>query len=387
MSTSSGYLCFFFYFMRSSFPFIACITLLLAGAAGCSEKATNKENNTAQSTVPVTQTSQQEKQPAFSKTFSGNIDGKYGITMNLTRKGNDIVGNYFYNKVKQPIAISGSIDAEGTLTLEETDAAGKVTGIFEGTLFSDTELTGKWSKPDSDKQLSFSLKVTGVEALTSAAVEVLEHSFSVQGKDFVAEFSFPTVKGNINEAALKKINQQLSVQHLTEETEEEIKKNFTECSCGLVNSQYVVNYNQSSILSITVLSEWVAAYSSHSSKFINIHTLSGDPIKIEHILKPSALGEVAALADKILQERIAQAKQEASGTDEAEWVEELLAGKKFEKAHLQQFTIHDNGLSFYYPFNFPHAALALEPEGAIGFTFEQLATFVDPNGLLAKEIK
>jgi hypothetical protein len=373
--------------MHSSFPFIACITLLLAGAAGCSENSTNKENITTKSTVPVTQTSQQEAPPAFSKTFSGTIDGKYGITMNLVSKGNEISGSYFYNKVKQPIAIAGSINAEGKFTMEETDATGKVTGIFEGTLFSDTELTGKWSKPDSDKQLPFSLKVADQAALSSAAVDVLEHSFSVPGKDFVAEFSFPTVKGNINAAALKKINQQLSIQHLTEETEEEIKKNFTECNCGLVNSQFVVNYNQASILSITVLSEWVAAYSSHSSKFINIHTLSGDPIKIEQVLKPSALGDVAALADKILQERITEAKQEASGTDEAEWVEELLSGKKFEKAHLQHFTIHDNGLSFYYPFNFPHAALALEPEGAIGFTFEQLATFVDPNGLLAKEIK
>jgi hypothetical protein len=370
--------------MHKPLPVLAIMALIFAGAPGCSEKPESKQSIVSKNSVPVTQTSQQDSQTAFSKTFSGNIDGKFGITMNLTRKGNLLSGTYYYNKVKQPIAVSGEINADGILTLEERDTRGVVTGIFEGTLFSDKELTGKWTKPDSNKQLRFSLKAADTAAQSVTGVDVVEHSFSLQGKEnMVADFSFPLVKGNMDAAVLKNINQQLSVQRLTDETEEAIRKNFAECSCGLVNSSFVVNYNKSSILSITVVYEWLGAYPSFSSKYININTQSGEPLQIEQLLKAYSLGELATQADKILQERIAETKKEAAGTDEAEWAEELLAGKKFEKANLQNFTVHDNGITFYYPFGFPHAAIALEPDGAIGFSFEQMANYIDPKGLLA----
>jgi hypothetical protein len=308
--------------------------------------------------------------------------------MNLTRRGNKLTGSYYYNKVKQPIALSGNIDAEGILTLEERDAKGVVSGIFEGTLFSDSELTGNWSKPDSNKLLPFSLKEAAGTAEALQDVEVMEYSFSVKGKDdLVADFSFPQVKGNIDAAIQKKINEQLSVKNLTDEMEEEIKKNFAECNCGLINSSYVVNYNQSSLLSLTVVSEWLAAYPSFSTKYINIHTTTGQPIKIEQLLSPASFDIVIKQADNILQERIAETKKEAAGTDEEEWANELLTDKRFERVHLQNFTIHDNGITFYYPFHFPHAALAREPEGAIGFTFEQLNDFIDKNGLLGMKKK
>jgi hypothetical protein len=374
--------------MLKSLPILGMVALLLTGANGCSDKQTATEESYKAGKVPVTQTSQQAAEHAFSKTFSGHIAGKFGITMTLTRKGNALTGSYYYNKVKQSIAISGNIQADGILTLEERDAKGVVTGIFEGTLFSDSELTGNWSKPDSNKPLPFSLKETAGAAEAQQDVEVMEYSFSLKGKDdMVADFSFPQVKGNINAAILNKINEQLSVKNLTDEQEEEIKKNFAECSCGLINSSYVVNYNQSSLLSLTVVSEWMAAYSSFNTKYINIHLATGEPIKVEQLLSPASFDKIIKLADKILQERIAETKKEAAGTDEEEWVNELLTDKKFERVHLQNFTIHDNGITFYYPFHFPHAALALEPEGAIGFTFEQLNDFIDENGLLGMKKK
>lgn len=369
--------------MHKMFPAVVISTLLLASLPGCSEQKETK----SPTVTPASQTSVPDLQVAFTKVYSGDMDGKYGITMNLTRKGKKLTGSYFYNKVKKTIPISGEISADGTVMLEEKDEKGIVTGVFEGTLQADAELSGKWSKPGGGKLLPFSFKEIATPAAT-AEWEVTEYSFSAHGKENrVADFSFPRLNENMEASILNKINEQLSVQSLADDTEEAIKKNFAECSCGLVNSNYVVNYNKFSILSITVVSEWLGAYSSFSTKYININTSTGEPLKIEQLLSLSSLDELAALTNKTLQERITQTRKEAAGSDSKEWVNELLAGKKFAKADLQNFTVNENGITFYYPFNFPHAALALEPDGAVGFTFGQLQNYIDPTELLAVEKK
>src|SRR5437868_4195050 len=93
--------------------------------------------------------------PPGEQVFSGTLSDKYRIQMQLRREGRRLSGNYFYERVRQNIALRGEIDEHGNVTLREYDAGGAQTGIFKGKWRqpSDCEgcadyLSGNWSKPD-----------------------------------------------------------------------------------------------------------------------------------------------------------------------------------------------------------------------------------------------
>ena len=65
------------------------------------------------------------------KTFLGNVDYKR-VQMNLTRDGSNLSGTYQYEKVGKDLNLSGTIDASGNFTLQESDAAGNKTGEWKG---------------------------------------------------------------------------------------------------------------------------------------------------------------------------------------------------------------------------------------------------------------
>lgn len=92
----------------------------------------------------------------FSKTFKGSINGKYKITMTLTKTNNKLNGSYSYNSKEIPLELQGSIDKSGNISLNEFDDNGTITGIFKGKL-ADEKITGNWSKPDGGKPMPFSI--------------------------------------------------------------------------------------------------------------------------------------------------------------------------------------------------------------------------------------
>lgn len=92
----------------------------------------------------------------FSKTYTGMIGGKYAIEMELTKKGKLLTGSYFYVSKGVPIKLSGTIDANGYINLEEFSDAGVKTGVFIGRLLAN-KISGKWQTPDAARTLTFSL--------------------------------------------------------------------------------------------------------------------------------------------------------------------------------------------------------------------------------------
>ncbi len=88
--------------------------------------------------------------------FTGYIDGKYEIVMNLLSYGSHFKGIYYYTKNERPIDIEGDIDEDGQLTLTET-VVGDVTGQFLGE-FNGYGYSGYWMSPDGEKTLIFKLE-------------------------------------------------------------------------------------------------------------------------------------------------------------------------------------------------------------------------------------
>ncbi len=89
--------------------------------------------------------------------YTGTINGKYEIVMDLHFVGGGkVTGSYYYKSKKSPISLEGEVNEGGLLMLEEK-VNGEVTGSFTGK-FDETEYSGLWVSPDGSKEMPF--KVT-----------------------------------------------------------------------------------------------------------------------------------------------------------------------------------------------------------------------------------
>ena len=126
------------------------LTNLIFLSCGSSE---NKKAETAHETTSINTTT---TIPDFTKSFEGTINGKYGIIMTLTKKTGNLSGTYTYKSSGTPIKISGTIDDNGNLTINEFNDKGNMTGIFKGQL-SSNNIIGQWTKPDGSMTMPFSI--------------------------------------------------------------------------------------------------------------------------------------------------------------------------------------------------------------------------------------
>lgn len=102
------------------------------------------------------------------ETFDGLINNKIPILMTLTFDDNLIYGTLVYKRVGQAIKVVGSLE-NGNVLLHEFDSKTEVTGIYYGTKKGD-EITGFWSKPNSEKEMSFNLKKASEIKIESAPI-------------------------------------------------------------------------------------------------------------------------------------------------------------------------------------------------------------------------
>ncbi len=117
----------------------------------------------------VTPTAQEEEAPSNGERYlhlEGTI-GDYPITMNLsiapvtTAEGWSYTGNYYYNKVGKPLALSGYSTDNEPIELEESDHTGNATGKFIGNIDAQNVFSGSWRSADNSKSLDFTLNPGG----------------------------------------------------------------------------------------------------------------------------------------------------------------------------------------------------------------------------------
>jgi hypothetical protein len=94
--------------------------------------------------------------------FRGHI-GAQPVVMRLERAGDKLTGTYQYERVGQDLKLTGSIDAQGQVTLREFDAAGRQTGLLTGRLDlapvvpSLPEFEGQWKHPNGSRETTITL--------------------------------------------------------------------------------------------------------------------------------------------------------------------------------------------------------------------------------------
>jgi hypothetical protein len=130
--------------------------------------------------------------------------------MKLVREGETLTGSYFYQKVGAKIDLRGSVDKDGNVTLEEFDSSSKQTGVFKGvwkqTAEGPIEISGDWTKPNSDKKTAFSLHQEPIEF--SNGVEVVSKQIKEKNKTLKYEIAaaYPQLTGS-TDANYEKFNQ------------------------------------------------------------------------------------------------------------------------------------------------------------------------------------
>ena len=184
---------------------------LVAGLTACKKEAGPSEQNLQDAPAQASQLAAGGTMPTgISKSFTGTIGETLELQMKLVREGDRVTGSYFYRKVGTPIAISGTVDKNGQVLIEEFDTGGKQTGAFKGTWKEDEEglivISGNWTKPNGDKKTAFSLHEEPIEF--SSGVEIVSRRIKENNRKLKYEIDaeYPQLIGS-GSAGYEKFNQ------------------------------------------------------------------------------------------------------------------------------------------------------------------------------------
>jgi hypothetical protein len=190
---------------------------VLSALGGCRKTQTVTQSTTAPVT-PIAPTPDQYHTDVASgpvgptKFFKGSIGDKLDLQMKLTRDGAQLIGSYSYQKVGSKIDLKGTVDKDGTLTLQEFDASGKQTGLFKGIWRTDKDdglasIAGNWSKPNSDKKTAFSLHEEPIDFTGGAEIVTKQIKETNKKLNYTIEVKYPQVTSQLDNR-FDKFNQQ-----------------------------------------------------------------------------------------------------------------------------------------------------------------------------------
>ncbi|HYO91456.1 MAG TPA: DUF3298 domain-containing protein [Pyrinomonadaceae bacterium] len=198
-----------------------------------------------------------------------------------------------------------------------------------------------------------------------------------------AVISYPFIRsGASNAAALRKVRALLQLKNIFDTSIAEYREDT-----WLDEFDYKVNYNRNFILDITFMQNGTGAYPDGQTRNFAVNLKTGEVIKARDVFKPEALKTLAEMVDRKLQaenkQTLKEMEQDSSLTaEDRSNYQEQFAPLKFEIKNLDDFSINDKGITFLYDAGFPHVIQAIEPVGQYFFSYEELRSFIKPEGLL-----
>lgn len=197
-------------------------------------------------------------------------------------------------------------------------------------------------------------------------------------------------------AVIEKIKEAISVGKITGMTDEEEqewlakKEKLQPGETGIESYSVDTLFFQHCILSVDAFAESMGAYPDGWHTYLNFDMRTGDSLHLPDILNNATLPEFIRLANVKLERNIEDARKTLTGQDletfNLAW-DERETGRKFTTDNIGQYLIKDNSLILIFPFEFPHVIRALEPDGHITFTAEELQPFLKKDGLLGYWVK
>lgn len=215
-------------------------------------------------------------------------------------------------------------------------------------------------------------------AADTGSIGIEKKSATLKSPNKEADVYYPVFTGAADKALLGRIQQAAGLKAGTGNSLEEWREEFKD-NPWLVEIHYKVTLNRHSILSLTYTEDGMGAHPSSSSESLSVDLRTGKAITAKDLFKPSSLPALAARVDRAFQAAVKKTRQE--------WGEELERFDERLNVHfgvddLDSFKLDERGVTFLYDFEFPHVALALEPQEEYFFSYKELKPFIDEKGLL-----
>jgi hypothetical protein len=198
------------------------------------------------------------------------------------------------------------------------------------------------------------------------------------GEGAEAILDWPVIVGGASKDIIDTINKKISFQEIAGFAIEKAKDEYNENGTGTVGTSFKINYNHKPILSLSVLIETMAAYSEGNYYHYNFNSETGTKIEVNNLIKEKSIPALVDTLNAILKTRIDETlKSAVEGGEEADVISEQLEEAEFNEK-LNSFSIHKDGIIFYYDFGFPHAFEALEPNNEFMLTWKELHSWLKP---------
>ncbi len=167
------------------------------------------------------------------------------------------------------------------------------------------------------------------------------------------------------------INGVLDYRQVTGESLWETVTNYREFGRGITSSDYRVNHLDDDFLDITVSWSFVGAYPSEHERSFLFSLETGMVQEPADLFAPEAMEALAVLCNEKLSRNIqAETAMDPPVSAQRDHV--------FTVEHLATAGMRSEGIVFLYPFDYPHAFKAAEPDGEPFFTWSELEGYLLP---------
>lgn len=329
------------------------------------------------SSAAVSVSVQPVSSPLTHRELSGTIGGKFDIDMSIDSDGAELRGTYSYVKNGTLLNLTGTINKEGIAELIERDTKGKQTGTFRGSL-AESRFQGTWSSPGG-KSLPFSL-----ETLPGTPTVAERAKITVKLETFARErFGTPAERGRIQYPVVEAANTEAS--RLINAAITRSRKEQSENTGWLESMNFRINHNRHGVLDLTFEISGSGAYPSIYFEHHAFELSTGKELKAKDLFEAGSTAKLAKKLDVQLQ-REAKSVKSGAFKDIPEECRESQVEVHFSTTHLEEFTIGSRGVTFHYPYDFPHVALACEPPGKFAMSFEELKPYIGADSPLGRMI-
>ncbi len=159
----------------------------------------------------------------------------------------------------------------------------------------------------------------------------------------------------------------------------------------LSSFDYDVTYNKRNILDIALTIEGIGAYPDGSTKHLVFDLRTGKTLSYADLF--------LRLPDLLAKIRAVMKQKEDDAVKESDEVRETLANyretaaefhppiEKIQLKDLDGFSIGEDGVRFFYDYNYAHVVQALEPFDEVLLPYGELKPFIRTDGLLAQFVR
>lgn len=193
----------------------------------------------------------------------------------------------------------------------------------------------------------------------------------------------------VSAEAAANIAHALSLQVLEDMTDEEARnwKPSDDMTQGLTSQQFDTVYNDHCLLCIKRTADYMGAYPTTAITYHNFDKRTGKEITAKDVFTKAKMNELLTECNNDIALTIENARKDVLPADREDYYNAMQTRPQFTMESLDKFMIADDGVTFNYDFEFPHARLDLEPTGDISFSIQDIRPFLKPDGPLGFWLK